>query len=342
MLKFERITYDPVSWELTLERLPNRTLYQSPAWLAFLAETQRGEVILAALRDGSSTVGYFTGLKLRRFGFSLLGSPLPGWTTSYMGFNLQPGVPVTEAIRALREFAFRELGCVHLEVMDRQLASNEIDGQTLYRDYDGFEIDLSSSEDTLFGRLHPPCRTCIRKAVRCGVSVEQASDDEFAFEYYAQLEDVFAKQGLRPTYSIDRVRALLRHLQPTGQLLLLRARNSEGRTIATGIFPAMYDRAYFWGAASWRSSQISRPNELIMWQAMLYWKSRGIQSFDMGGSGDYKRKYGGREISIPWVRMSRNSVMPVMRQAVAMSVKARQRIGALWPFGARQLQISVR
>jgi hypothetical protein len=309
-------------------------LYQSPAWLAFLAETQRGEIILAALRDGSSVVGYFTGLKVFKFGLALLGSPLPGWTTSYMGFNLEPTVPRTRAIEALRKFALHELGCLHLELMDRQLTSlSEINREANFRAYNGFEINLSASEETLFARMHPSCRRCIRKALHGGITIEHGGET-FASDYYAQLEDVFAKQRLRPTYGIERVRALIRHLQPTGQLLLLRARDRDTNVIATGIFPAMNDRAYLWGAASWRRFQILRPNELLIWHAMLHWKACGIQFFDMGGSGEYKRKYGGSEISVPWLRMSRNSLLPMLRQGAAAFVKARQRLGIYWHSGA--------
>ena len=69
-----------------------------------------------------------------------------------------------------------------------------------------------------------------------GVVVEEARDDAFADDYYAQLVEVFANQGLTPTYNVARVRLLIKHLLPTGCLLLLRARDPERRCIATGIF----------------------------------------------------------------------------------------------------------
>ncbi len=54
---------------------------------------------------------------------------------------------------------------------------------------------------------------------------------------------------------------------------------------------------YFWGGASWRHSQSLRPNEALQWEAMKIGKRKGIRIYDMGGGGEYKRKYGGKEIA---------------------------------------------
>jgi hypothetical protein len=286
--------------------------------LAFVAEAQGGRPVRAALLDGSGqTIGYFTGLTIRRFGFKILGSPFPGWTTSYMGFNLPAGFPRRLALEALVEFAFGRLGCHHLEMMDRELTAADLEGLGFeHYNFTGFQVDLTADEDTIFNRLHSSRRRAIRKARKSGVTIEEATDPGFADEFHAQLEDVYAKQRLVPSYSLERVRLLQRHLLPTGNLLLLRARDAEGRCIASAIFPALNRTAYFWGGASWREFQILRPNELIFWHAMMYWKARGIQRLDMGGSGEYKRKYGGEEIAVPWIRRSRYSwLMPLRRRA---------------------------
>jgi hypothetical protein len=299
MLTFERVHLSPKNWADTLQQFADRTLYQSPPWLAFLEETQKGEIVIAVLRERNSVLGYFAGLMIRKFRLRILGSPLPGWSISYMGLALRPEVSRMNAVEALRRFAFRDLNCIHLELMDRNLGERAISDRYRYRSHNGFEIDLSRTGDDLFSNMTPACRRCIRKAVRSGVVIREANDTAFADDYYRQLTDVFAKQGLIPTYEAARVSALIRHLQPTGNLLLLRAIDAEGHCIATGIFPAMDDRAYFWGAASWRAYQHLRPNELLLWHVFQYWKSRSIHFFEMGGAGDYKRKYGGYEISVP-------------------------------------------
>jgi len=322
VLKLERLELDRVDWP-TLDAFADRLLFQTREWLDFVQRTQDAEPVVAALRDDErSVVGYFTGLVVRHFGVRILGSPVPGWTTSYMGFNLEDGVDRGEAAEALVPFAFRQLRCLHLELKDRFLQPDDLDRRRFEHSPSvTFEVDLRPPEEQIFGRMTSACRRAIRKSEKEGVVVEEASGDEFADEYFAQLEEVFARQSAVPTYDVSRVRELIRTIQPTGRLLLLRARSAEGKAIATGIFPALNTTAYFWGGASWREHQIVRPNEAIFWYAMRYWKARGISVLDMGGGGDYKRKYGPVELNIPHFRASRVPGLGTLRE-LARRMKA--------------------
>ncbi len=325
-LAWKMVDLETCDWD-ELNRFPDRTIFQTPAWLEFISRSQHATPVVARLHDDGRTVGYFTGLIVRKFGLRILGSPMPGWTTSYLGFNLLPEFPRREALRGLARFAFKELGCVHVEILDRHMTLEDAKGFGYdYHTFPTYEIDLTQSEDTLFANMTSACRRCIRKAQKCGVQIEEAHDLEFADEYYAQLEEVFAKQSLVPTYERERVRELIRQVHPTGLLLLLRARNPEGRCIATGIFPAMNRTMYFWGGASWRKDQILRPNEAIQWYAMNYWKKRDVREYDMGGGGEYKKKYGALRIGRPWFRKSRFSLLIKTRDLTKKSFRIRQRL----------------
>jgi CelD/BcsL family acetyltransferase involved in cellulose biosynthesis len=329
MLTFERIPLDAVDWK-QLDSLPDRTAFQTQPWLTFVTRTQSAEPVVAALRDGSAAVGYFTGLIVQKHGFRILGSPFPGWTTAYMGFNLLPGISRRQALEALVPFAFDELSCIHLELMDRRLTVE--DGSSLGFEcqmLQGFEIDLTQSEEELFAAMKPDRREWVRKAQRRGVVVEEARDDGFVDDYYAQLQDVFAKQRLVPTYSKERVRALIDCLSPTGRLLRLRARDPGGTCVATVISVGMNDTVVAWGGASWRQYQTLHPNEPLQWYAIRYWKARGIRRYDMNGAGEYKRRYGGTEICVPWFRKSKYPLIAHLRLAAQHLVATRQRIGGL-------------
>jgi hypothetical protein len=248
-----------------------------------------------------------------------------------MGFCLAAGISRRLALDELTRFAFKDLHCAHLELMDRQLDFHDVrDLGFRHRDYTSIEIDLTQSDDQLLAKMSPTCRRWIRKGQRGQLVIEEANDPAFAEEYYAQLVDVFTKQSLAPTYGIDRVKALIDHLHPTGMLLLVRARDSDGRCVATGIFPAMNQSMYFWGGASWRKDQHLRPNEPIQWYAMQYWKKRGIHYYDMVGMRDYKKKYGGREIVVPWVRKSRYPILGQLRTCAQKIIGIRQRCFGTW------------
>jgi CelD/BcsL family acetyltransferase involved in cellulose biosynthesis len=294
MLTLVRVDPERVDWD-ALDSFPDRNVYQTREWLSFTAKTQQADPVLATVEEEGEVVGFFTGLIVRRYGIRILGSPFRGWTTAYLGFNLRAGVSRPAAVEAMLPFAFGRLGCMHVELRDRHLDLEDVEG-----------MGFASSPKTIF-------------------EVDlRASEDEFATDYYRQLQDVFAKQSLVPTYDRARVEELTRHLQPTGRLLLLRARSSTGQCIATGIFPAMNKTMYFWGGASFREHQILRPNELLMWHAMKYWKSRGIEWCDLGGGADYKRKYGPIEVSVPFFRMSRFAALSGARDLAKKAMKLRQ------------------
>ena len=230
------------------------------------------------------------------------------------------------AAAALLPFAVRSLRCAHVELKDRRLeAPAELDGLGFESDPTlTYEVDLGGEEADVLGRMSSACRRAIRKAEKSRVTVVEASGAGFADDYYAQLEGVFARQSLVPTYGVERVRALIECLEPTGRLLLLRVLASDGRSIATGIFPAFNGTAYFWGGASLRADQILRPNEAMFWYAMRHWRARGMTTLDLGGAGDYQRRYGPREVWLPHFRRSRLPGLGLLRSAAREAARRRQ------------------
>ncbi|MGH2982525.1 MAG: GNAT family N-acetyltransferase, partial [Solirubrobacterales bacterium] len=296
-------------------------------WVEFVAGAQGAEPVIGELTEGSAVRGYFTGLTVRRFGVPILGSPMPGWTTGFMGFNLEPGVSRREATEALVDFAFGSLGCAHLELKDHELDLAEVEGLGFdHTAWHGLEVDLSPPEDEVFASFKSACRTAIRKAEKQGIVVEEAEVDGFVEDFYPQMQDVFAKQNLVPTFGPDRIRELIRHVHPTGRLLLLRARDSEGTPVATGIFPFHNRTIHFLSGASWRSSQSQRPNEALMWHAMRFGKQRGMQAMDLGGFMSYKQKWGGRELRPPHLRKSRSGAVAALRDLAQRAFVARVRL----------------
>ena len=329
MVRLELVSPSEAEHE-AMESRADSLVFQTREWMRFLVDTQGGSPVYARVVDGSEVLGHFTGLVVRRWGLRILGSPLPGSTTDYLGFNLVDGADRAAAARALPTFATKSLRCVHVELRDRFLTKEQAAATGgRVEPYTLLSIDLSSTEDDLFAGVKKSVRTSVRRARREGVTIEEAVDAGFADDYMAQLVDVFAKQGLVPTYGVERVRSLIEHLQPSGKLLLLRARDSNGLCIATGIFPGYRDTAYFWGGASRRDAQILQPNELIMWHAMLHWKAAGATTLELGGGGDYKTKYHPRRDTVPSLTLTRFESLHKARDVARRLYRVRQRVGGL-------------
>jgi CelD/BcsL family acetyltransferase involved in cellulose biosynthesis len=322
VLRLERVPLDGVDPQI--EALRARNVFRTPEWLEFVERTQEAEPVVAHVERDGEVVGAFTGLIVKRFGVRILGSPFQGWMTGPMGFTLRPDVPRADAMKALMRFAFRSLGCLHVELMDRGAGFEEL-GVLRARlvEFPTYELDLTQDEDALFAGMTSACRRAVRKGRREGVRVEEAHGVEFADEYYDQLLSVYERQGHHPPYGLERVREMIRCVEPSGNLLMLRAVAPDGERIATALFPAREEFAYFWGGAMWRSHQSLRPNEAIFWHAIRHFRERGVRLFDLGGGADYKRKFGGPRTSIPYVRKSRVPGMLALRDLAAYVYKRR-------------------
>jgi Acetyltransferase (GNAT) domain len=323
-VRFERLELADVDWE-HLNSFADRSVFQTRQWLEFIARSQGAEPVVAELRDGASSAGYFTGLIVRPYGIRVLGSPMPGWTTAFMGFNLEPGVSRRAATEALLEFAFGPLRCLHLELKDRNLTLADVEGLGFdHTPWRGLEVDLRRPKDEIFTGMKRMCRKNIRKAQREGVVIEEADPDGFAEDHYAHVADVFAKQSLVPPFDAERIRQLIDAVHPSGRLLLLRARGPDGASIASGVFPAMNQRMHFLTSGSLRPQQSLRPNEALVWHAIGWGQSRGIETLDLGGYLSYKLKYGGEVVELPFLRKSRSRSIAGMRNLARTAFEARQ------------------
>jgi CelD/BcsL family acetyltransferase involved in cellulose biosynthesis len=324
-LTLERIPYEPVAWEATITGHPDLEVYHGSDWLDFLAVSQGAEPVIAVVRSAGHPVGHFVGAIVRRFGVRILGSPLRGWGTQCMGFLLDEGIDRRRASDALALFAFRELGCLHVELADRQLTGERM-AASGYATETGrtFVVDLRPSEEEILGAMRPRVRTYVRSALRNGLVADPCTGVDFADEYYRQLVEVFARQGLVPTYGVERVRQLIRSLEPSGHVLLLRVRAPSGESVATAVVIGRDRTAILWGAASHRTQADLHPNELLHWEAMRHWRARGTLRYDMGGGGDYKAKYGGTETPTYIHHRSRYAFVGYGRSTVRGLYRARQ------------------
>lgn len=329
-ITFESVASPSVPWGV-LDGLADRTVFQTRSWSDFLVQTQGAEPLFLRVSDRGQPVGWFTGAITSHRGLRVLGAPLKGWTTPSMGFNADPdgALDRTAALAALAPFAYRELGCWHLEYADRALLEDAaVPAGFRIGHLRGYERDLPVDDDELLASFTRSGRRDVRRSLRNGIEVEEVhhTDPQFAAEYYRQVTAAFARRALTPTFPIERVQALMGHLGPTGNLLLLRARTAGGEPAATGIFPGLRGRtAEFWMGASDPAHQHLLPNEALMWKALLTWRDRGAVRFNFGGGGSYKAKYGGQPHRMPWVRRSRVGALEEARKMAQGLQRRRQR-----------------
>jgi hypothetical protein len=69
---FHRVHLSLENGDSTLQQFPNLTVCQSPALWSCLKETKKGEMVIAALREGNTVLGYCSGLMIQNLACAFL------------------------------------------------------------------------------------------------------------------------------------------------------------------------------------------------------------------------------------------------------------------------------
>jgi len=314
MYYFEKIPIEQLD-EIEYKRFIDKRIFTTLPWIKFIAEDQKAEPVFVRITKNGIFRGYFTGLMIKKFGVKILGSPLKGWSTSFMGFDTFNKLEKTKILPEFVKYAFRCLKCHYIELIDRDISIEEAKktGIAFYK-IDSLELDISKTEDEIFKNFKTDARNFCRQFTRKGAKIVKCTpNDSFAEEFLKQLQDVFSKQKLSPNWSLNKIRRLLRNLLVEDMILCLNALDPSGKSIATGIFPGYNKEFYFWGGASYRNFQFYRPNEAIQWYAIKHWKNTGAICYNMVGVRDYKKKFGPSKICYPCFTIAKHPLLLVLR-----------------------------
>jgi CelD/BcsL family acetyltransferase involved in cellulose biosynthesis len=281
-------------WDDLIAPYETRQLFHQRAWLDYLAATRALRVHFWAIRQGGRTVGFFCGGILRKGPFKILGSPLKGWGTNFMGPVADRDLDGQAFLKAVDDLARRErLAVVEMEspfLEDRAFEAYDYEPA----DQQTYVVDLARAEPAkIWERIDLKSRQKIRKAQRLGASVHEATGGDFAAEFYDQFVEVLARKTLSPPYGPECAPVLLERLGRVGMVYGLEIKDPDGRSIATGIFPHDDRTVYYWGGASRLSGWRYSPNDLLQWAAMEAACVRGIRVYNMCGYGYFKSKFGG-------------------------------------------------
>jgi len=307
-------------WDATTAQFDSTLVFHHSAWQNFLDETQPGETLRFRVTHSGRTEGYFLARLVRKGPFTILGSPLPGWTTPYMGPILPSDFDQSAFLTALEHLCL-ELRIDHVEISHPLLDPERMQAHGFRAiAHPTFLVPLNPDVNQMWARLKN--RNSIHRARREGLTAEETADPSFVDRYYAQLREVFAKQQLVPTYSIERVRSLVRHLYPH-HLLAIEVRLGN-QSVATGLFPYDARTVYFWGGASWLRYQALRSNHLLHWALMCRAAQRSVGAYDIGGTILFKTRFGGTRVSRYVYSKSYSALARVSRGIYRSAFKVQQ------------------
>lgn len=291
-----------------IEEVQNPTIYISPAWLSFLTQTVRGEMLTFRIKYGGINI-YTYGFLFRKAGIKMFCSPFEGWNTAYIGlYSNEPIRDAPTVIKCLYRYLRKKKHILYFEMTDRNLSCEDLEANGIkYEGIKCMSCNLLNDEETLFAKLPRNLRKKIRNFRAQGFDVVAAKPTrEFADLYYRQLIEVFALQRLKPFYGVEKVYSLFDCFGPDNpQLLCLKSINTAtGEDIGTAIYLRYKNYATTFGSASFTSQKKAGMNHVIRWEAMKQLKQSGVAFYDFGGFNPYKTIFDPDIHIIPRVHIS--------------------------------------
>jgi hypothetical protein len=322
-------------WDELVAPFQSRQLFHRRAWLDYLTASRDAEIKTWSLQDGGHRIGYFCGGIVQKGPFRILGSPLRGWGTNFMGPVADGEVNAAALLAALDEVA-REC---RLDMTEWEYPglSAEASCAAGYEAEEGLTYVVRVTPDdekACWDRIHSKKRNQIRKAIKCGLTVEDTDDPVVADEFYTRFEDLMRRKGRVPPYPAEYPRLLFRHLKPAGLLFSLRVRDASGAILATGLFPHDDATLYFWGGSSWQDGRDLNPNDFLQWSAIRLASQRGLKAYNMCGPGRFKRGFGGDLVELRRWHKCYSRPARWARRGYEMYFKARIRLAARFTRGS--------
>ena len=142
------------------------------------------------------------------------------------------------------------------------------------------EVDLTQTEKELFSDLRDSTRRNIKKASREGVLVEISHSRDSIQSFY-RLNCMTRKRHGLPPQPFSFFTKIFEHIISKGQGTVVSALHS-GKRIASAVFFNFGKKVICKYGASDQGYQHLRPNNLILWEAVRYYREQGFETLNFG------------------------------------------------------------
>jgi hypothetical protein len=186
-------------------------------------------------------------------------------------------------------------------------------GNTLPQDiplssfYYGHTLNLSQSEERIFSQFRKGTKSSINKAIREGVNVNICKSLESIVEFY-RLNCIKRREHGLPPQPFYFFKKIYEHILSKNLGIVVLA--SYNKTIIAGaVYFHFKDNAIYKYAASDKTYQKVRANNLIMWEAIKWYTRNGYKSLCFGrtepenqGLMQFKNGWGAKEYLIHYYK----------------------------------------
>ena len=258
-------------------------------WDTFIRTTFNAKRHFIGIYDGSVLIGLWPSYALKKGPFKILGSPLRGWFTPWLGPRFFNEISEND-IKALSQsalYAFDEyveknrfdyVECSSLNFEDETMRN--LNYQPLIKATT--IIDISLPSDDLLKSFGKTCRKKIKKAEKFGCTVEDISSTDFISQLWDMTVDVFGRRGSGPVHGQSLINNMIKAHLPTGHFICLGVFKDD-RLIAIGTY--VWHRKYLVGLfrATYLDCYKYYPYNILYWNLTKIAKEKGIEYYDMMG-----------------------------------------------------------
>jgi FemAB-related protein (PEP-CTERM system-associated) len=288
-------------WDRFVSAHPDATPFHLRAWLRCLCATYRHDASLFLLRDAGGEIAAVLPFVTVHFPFCR-----PRHVS--LPFSDYGGILARDAAAADRLLdGLPRLVKGRRNRIEIRGAVPERPDWKVRNSYVRHTLDLRQGIDRLSKQLERrTIQYSIRKAERCGITIEDATSAEGINEFYRLNLLTREKHGV-PSQPLRFFRGVMEGLGPGATPTILIAR--DGRTaVAAGLFIEFNGTVYFKYDASDPEFLTSKtPNHLLTWHAIRAAFERGLERFDFGRSSisneglcRYKKLWGASEEALPY------------------------------------------
>ncbi|HWB20156.1 MAG TPA: GNAT family N-acetyltransferase [Phycisphaerales bacterium] len=314
---------EPSEIDALLAHFPGASVFHSRAWLTTISKSHNVRIFAARADRNGSPIAFWPYLEMRKGPFRVIGSPLPGWSTAYIGPITNSADP-NDAQAILNAFLGHRLFKWYAYAAVKTVGNPcpfdfAAAGFTKVTDLETYLIDLTQSEDAIWNNMKGECRSRIRKAEKLGIEIREEAAPDFLEDFWAMSLETFSKSGIQPTHTREFCVGVWNNLRPVNRLHVISA-FYEGKRIATLVLPFDAHTMYYWGGASFSEFRELPAHNALHWRAMKDAKSLGLKSSDMvstsGGPGRFKKTFGPQAfvVGAHWERSPNKLLSAVKRR----------------------------
>jgi hypothetical protein len=301
------ITYP--GWDDLLLSTPGYSFFHSSAWAKVLAESYGYTPLYFTVLEKGKLRALVPIMEVNSFLTGKRGISLP--FTDFCDPIILNGLPFQELLNYIIEYGQKH-GWKYLELRGGQkfLNSQDLTLNThlaCSTTYYGHTVDLIKGEQQIFSGLRESTRRNIKKAIKNGVKAEVLCTLDSIKEFHRLNLITRKRHGLppQPLFFFEKVYEDI----ISKNLGIVVLASYENDIIAGAVFFHLGQRAVFKYGASDTNFHHLRPNNLVMWEAIKWYRANGFKSVCFGrtepvniGLRRFKQGWGTEERAITYYK----------------------------------------